>query len=122
MKLKIITLSVFFALFAASLTWQGCDKKEDPVGPECTLPNANLSYNANIKSIIDQQCISCHAPGSGVVGAVGDFRTYEGMKTYLDNDKILDRVVVKKDMPQGGGMSQAQRDSVNCWIAAGYPK
>ena len=122
MKFKIITLSVFFALFAASLTWQGCDKGDDPDGPECTLPNANLTYNANIKSIIDQQCISCHAPGSGVVGAVGDFRTYEGMKTYLDNDKILDRVVVKKDMPQGGGMSQAQRDSVNCWIAAGYPK
>jgi len=120
MKLKIITTTAVFALIATALSWQSC-KKDDPKS-DCNIPNANLSYTLNIKSIIDQQCISCHLTGSGVAGAVGDYSTYEGIKTYLDNDKVLDRVVVRKDMPQGGGMSQGQRDSINCWIDAGYPK
>jgi len=121
MKLKNITSVSVLMLFVIGISWQGC-KKDDPAGPECTLSNPDLSYTKNIKAILDQQCISCHVPGSGVAGAVGDFRTFEGIKTYLDNGKVLDRVVVKKDMPQGGVMSQAQRDSINCWIAAGYPK
>lgn len=120
MKLKFITITTVFAFMLTVLSWQGC--KKDSKDPECTLPNATLSYNLNIKGIIDQQCLGCHVTGSGVVGAVGDFSTYEGIKPYLDNRKVLDRVVVTKDMPQGGGMSQAQRDSINCWIAAGYPK
>ncbi len=121
MKLKFLSVSALFTLLAVVLSWQGC-KKDDPHTPECTIPNANLSYTLNIKHIIDQQCISCHVTGSGVSGIVGDFSTYEGIKSRLDNGKVLDRVVVKKDMPQSGSMSQAQRDSINCWIAAGYPK
>ncbi|MBK6994847.1 MAG: hypothetical protein IPH31_07925 [Lewinellaceae bacterium] len=121
MKLKIITSASVLMLFAISLSWQGC-KKDDPKGPECTLSNPDLSYTKNIKAIVDQWCISCHAQGSGVQGVVGDFTTFEGMKSRLDNGTMLDRVVVRKDMPEGGGMSQGQRDSINCWIAAGYPK
>lgn len=120
MKLNLITITAVFALLTTALFWQGC-KKDDPKS-DCNIPNANLSYNLNIKNIIDQQCLGCHITGSGVVGAVGDFSTYEGLKTYLDNGKVLDRVVERKDMPQGGGMSQSQRDSINCWIEAGYPK
>ncbi|MBC7776283.1 MAG: cytochrome c [Phycisphaerae bacterium] len=121
MKLKIIASTAIFTLLVIGLSWQGC-KKDDNDGPPCTLTNPDLSYTKNIKAIIDQQCISCHVTGSGVPGIVGDYTTYEGIKSRLDNGKVLDRVVVKKDMPQGGGMSQAQRDSINCWIAAGYPK
>lgn len=121
MVLKNVKSFALFFLFAVSLSWMGCDP-DDPKGPDCNIPNADLSYNQNIKQIIDQKCISCHKTGSGVVGAVGDFSTYEGIKVYLDNGKVLDRVVNDKDMPQGGGMSQAQRDSINCWIASDYPK
>lgn len=118
MKVKIITTAAFFALLASSLSWQGC-KDEEMKGPDCTLPNANLSYTLNIKGIIDQYCLSCHS-GSGP--GPDNYATYEGIKPHLDEGHVLDRVVIKKDMPQGGGLSQAQRDSINCWIAAGYPK
>lgn len=121
MKLKPSQLLVLPALLLAVLSWQGCDKDDPKKGPDCNIQNADLSYTKNIKNIIDQQCVSCHSPGSGVVGAIGDYRTYDGLKTFLNNGKILDRVVITKDMPQGGAMSQAQRDSINCWIAAGYP-
>ena len=117
MKLKIYTITAAFALMATALSWQGCGKDDKTI--PCNIPNADLSYTKNIKRIVDQQCISCHS-GSGP--GPDSYTTYEGIKPLLDNKKVYDRVVIKKDMPQNGGMSQAQRDSINCWIAAGYPK
>ena len=98
MKLRSIKIFATAALLFTVLAWQGCDK-DDPKGPECTIPNADLSYTKNIQGIVNQYCVSCHAPGSGVAGAVGDYRNYEGLKVYLDNGKVLDRVVIDKDMP-----------------------
>lgn len=111
---------VLFGILAVALSWSACEKN-NPKGPDCNISNTDFSYTKNIKGIIDRQCVGCHQPGSGVPGAVGDYRTYNGLKAYLDNGKILQRVVIDKNMPQGGGMSQAERDSVNCWIAAKYP-
>jgi len=121
MKVKQYQFAAAAALLAVTLAWQGCEK-DTPKGPDCNISNADLSYSRNIKGIIDQYCVNCHAPGSGAIGAVGDYRTYEGIKPFIDNGKVLKTVVLDKTMPQGGGMSQSQRDSVNCWIAASYPK
>jgi hypothetical protein len=118
MQFKTITTTAVFTLTATALLWQGC-KKDESKAPECNLPNATLSYSLNIKGIIDQQCVSCHA---GAGPGPDDYRTYEAIKPHLEEGHVLNRVVITKDMPQGGGMSQAQRDSINCWIAAGYPK
>ncbi len=115
---------VILLTLACIALWPGCDNEDDPTGPECNISGATFTYNTNVKGIIDRHCIGCHFPGSTVAGIVGDYTTYEGMKTNLDNDRILDRVVIKKDMPQGNptNMTQAERDSINCWIQAGYPK
>ena len=109
---------------AAVVLWPGCDKGNEPDGPECNLSGATFTYNSNIKGIIDRRCISCHAAGSGVAGAeTFDYRTYEGMKSHLDACHMRERVVIDKHMPPGGGgMTQAERSSINCWILAGYPK
>ncbi|HRI59967.1 MAG TPA: hypothetical protein PK228_09595 [Saprospiraceae bacterium] len=117
-------LAILLALACVAL-WPGCDKKEEPTGPECNISGVTFTYNTNIKPIIDKHCISCHATGSGVAQANQfDFTTYEGMKPHLDEGHVLDRVVIKKDMPQGNptNMTQAERDSINCWILSGYPK
>lgn len=119
MHVKFISRLFVCTLLFLALFGPGCKSSDDPKAPDCNLPNANLSYSLNIKGIIDRQCVSCHA-GSGP--GPDDYRTYEGLKPHLDEGHVLERVVVTKDMPQGGGMSQAQRDSINCWIAAGYPK
>lgn len=44
------------------------------------------------------------------------------MKSHLDEGHFLEEVVINRTMPQGGSMPQAARDSINCWIQAGYPK
>ncbi|MFN0213502.1 MAG: hypothetical protein ACKVT2_04545 [Saprospiraceae bacterium] len=118
MHLKLVTATALFVLITATFSWQGC-KKEEPKDPECNLPNATLSYTLNIKHIIDQQCLGCHG---GIGPGPDNYSTYEGIKPHLDEGHVLERVVIEKSMPEGGGMSQAQRDSINCWIAAGYPK
>ncbi|MCB0527756.1 MAG: cytochrome c [Lewinellaceae bacterium] len=109
-----------FTLLVAVLLWQGC-KKDDggQDGPPCNISGVSFSYTANIKGIIDRNCLSCHG---GLGPGPHDYSTYEGIKSVLDNGLVLERVVIKKDMPEGGGMSQAERDSINCWILSGYPK
>ncbi|GAB4494611.1 MAG: hypothetical protein OHK0019_21480 [Saprospiraceae bacterium] len=118
------TLLVIMLAFASITLWPGCGKDDDkPSGPACNISGVTFTYNTNIKRIIDTHCISCHRTGSGVaIAQDNDFTTYEGMKSHLDAGHILERVVIDKDMPQGGGMTQAERDSINCWILSGYPK
>lgn len=118
------TFLMLVTLFGLTL-WLGCGKDDDPEGPACNISGVTFSYTSNIKGIIDRHCISCHASGSGQVGAdIFDFRTYEGMKSHLDAGHVRERVVIDKDMPQGNptNMTPAERDSINCWILAGYPK
>jgi len=119
MRLKHIISTVFF--FAVAFTLWQCDG-DDPnaAGPACNISNADLTYDKNMKSLINRTCLSCHAgKGPGTT----DYSTYEKMQKYLDNGDILKRVVIDKDMPQAGSpMTQAQRDSMNCWLKAGSPK
>jgi hypothetical protein len=117
LQIKHLPLLLLFA----TISWFGCDKKTDPndAGPDCNLSNADLSYTKNIKAMIDAKCLDCHN-GSGL--GPDDYRTYEGMKPHLDAGHMLQQVVIAKTMPQGGGLTQSQRDSINCWIKAGYPK
>ncbi len=115
---------LLLALFGLTL-WFGCGEDDEPDGPACTVSGVTFTYSTNVKPIIDKHCISCHKTGSGVaVAEQFDFTTYEGMKDHLDEGHVRDRVVIVKDMPQGNptGMTQAERDSINCWILAGYPK
>jgi uncharacterized membrane protein len=118
------SLLIIMLAFASIALWPGCGKDDDkPDGPACNISGVTFSYASNVKGIIDRHCISCHRTGSGVAEADQfDFTTYEGMKPHLDAGHVLERVVIDKDMPQGGAMTQAERDSINCWIQAGYPK
>ena len=109
------------ACFLSISAWQACgDDDPNDKGPACSISNADLGYSKNIKRIVDQQCISCHA-GSGP--GPGDYRTFEGVKKVAEDGSMLEQVVIDKVMPQSGGsMTQAQRDSINCWIKAGFPQ
>lgn len=118
MSIPKLPLLVTAALFSV-LLFNACKEDDKPEGPDCTLPNVSFSYNSNIKGIIDRHCLSCHS-GSGP--GPDDYRSYEGIKPHLDEGHVLQNVVIDKTMPQGGSMTQAERDSINCWIKAGYPK
>lgn len=79
---------------------------------------------AQMNAIINTRCISCHsskptddvytAPPNGVV-----YDTPQDIVKY--KDKIMQRVVVTKTMPQNNktGITPAEREMIGCWINQG---
>ena len=117
---QVVSIMCLAALSTSS--WYGCKGGgDDPndKGPACNLSNADLSYTKNIKRIIDANCLSCHG-GNGP--GPDNYSTYAGMKAHLEEGHFLEQVVIDKTMPQNVSMPQAQRDSINCWIKAGFPQ
>ncbi len=116
MKIKIayITLLVFGVGLSACLK----NVAQEPGTLNCATVNAK--YGADITPIINAKCASsgCHN-GS----APGNFTSYAGIKTYIDNGKVKDRVFVKKDMPVAGlpQLTEDEKNSLQCWLDNGAP-
>jgi hypothetical protein len=102
---------------------------DDPVTPPVTPPTGggggstitNPTYTANIKAIIDGNCISCHGPG----GEQSDhpLLTYEQVSARSSDikERIEKPAGDPMVMPKGGKLSQANIDLINKWIANGMP-
>jgi uncharacterized membrane protein len=79
---------------------------------------------AEVNAIIQQRCISCHSakPTDNVYTAAPNGVMYD---TPLDivklKDKIMQRVVITKTMPQNNktNITQKERDMIGCWINQG---
>lgn len=109
MKTKLF----FLIAGVAMISFQSCTKEEDPC-------DTNPTYNSEIAAIINGNCTnsSCHGSGS----ANGDFTSYAGLDTVLNNGRFNTLVLVNKSMPQGGSLSDSQLDKIQCWVDAGYPQ
>ncbi|WP_394844448.1 cytochrome c [Pendulispora brunnea] len=121
----------FFALatslLAAAFLACGSDSSSDPnPGPSCPeLPQQCAgtppSYSTEIKSLVEQHCFPCHAPGGTGVGAAGrDFSKYEILQR--DKAKALLRVygctMPPKEAPQP---SADDRATLVKWLVCGAP-
>jgi len=107
---------LFFALALCS-----CDSHtyEDIQVP--TIVEGNVTYNAQIKTIIDANCVSCHA-----VGSIAGFRpltNYAEVKDAVQNSDLLDRIKRQNGengaMPSTGRMSQNNIDLIVQWNTNG---
>lgn len=78
-------------------------------------PPQMVTYNKDVKPIIDQNCIMCHAPGGAA--SFQPWTSYTQVKNNID--KILDRIQRPvgdpQKMPQGGALSQSQIDVFIQW-------
>lgn len=105
------------------MSCSGSDDSSDPVTPPTGGGGTTdkPTYTANIKSIIDNNCVSCHNP-SGENPSV-PLQTYEQVKAKASLIKLRiekpagDPLV----MPKGGKLSQANIDLINKWITNGMP-
>lgn len=93
----------------------------DEIGPDEIIVEGDVTYTANVKSIITSNCVSCH-----VAGGVASFRpltTYEEVKSAVENDDLLDLIQRQNGesgaMPQTGRMPQATINVVLEWYADG---
>lgn len=85
-----------------------------------------ITYANTVKSIIDNNCISCHATVP-VNGAPTSLTTYEFVKSAVLTTGLLDRISRPQGesgmMPNGGTrLPQAKIDQIFQWANNGFPE
>ena len=110
---------VFFTVALISCNYDSVDVDET----ECII---EVTYSGVVKDIINQNCAysPCHN-GSG--DGPGDFRTYDGLETYLESGLFKERAVDIRDMPPNNApgpkqLSPTEIDILKCWIKDDYPR
>jgi len=83
----------------------------------------NISF-AEVNAIITQRCTTCHSsrPTDDVNKVPPNGVVYDTPNDIVKlKDKIMQRVVVTKTMPQNNktGMTPEERDAIRCWIEQG---
>lgn len=121
--MKKLSVLLFVALV---LGLNACDKEDDdmPMGtnnPDPIECDGSMStYDGNIKSIINGNCnnSTCHGANSNN----GDFTSFAGLSDVISNGQLKSRVLVSRNMPQGGSLTDAQLVAIQCWVDNGYPE
>ena len=127
MKNLILALTTVCLLVIYSCTYDNLDEPI-PIAVEfCdTIP---ATYDLNIRTLVETNCAytGCHN-GS----APGDYTTFAGMLSSLENGIIQDRVITQKDDPNLGmppnyatgpiDMPPQELDIFMCWLEAGFPE
>lgn len=126
MKNSLLVPCSFILLFGISTILPfGCtsDQLPPPSLEFCdSLNTPPILYDGNIDAIVNTYCAvtGCHLSGF----PDGDFQSYAGMLSRLDNGKINTRVFAQGDMPPAGSpkMTQEEMDQFQCWISNNYPE
>lgn len=114
LSLWVMPISVLILLAAAFMT------APQKVTGEC---KGDVSMN-QVYAIVQKRCVACHStkPTDDVITAPPNGVVYETPQDIIKlKDKIMQRVVVTKTMPQANktGMTEEERNLVRCWIQQG---
>ena len=109
----VMPVSVLILLSAAYLT--------APEKPGACKGNVSFS---EVNEIVQKRCISCHSakPTDDVYAAPPNGVMYDTPDDIVKlKDKIMQRVVITKTMPQNNktNITQKERDLIRCWIEQG---
>ncbi|HCA08146.1 MAG TPA: hypothetical protein DEO71_13285 [Chryseobacterium sp.] len=106
---------ILYILSSAAL-FMACDSRTYEEISDNTPITVTVKYNAEVKTIVDNNCISCHGAGS-----FKPLVTYSDVKNNIDG--ILNRIQRPNGdagkMPQGGSLSQTQINVFIKWKADG---
>jgi mono/diheme cytochrome c family protein len=101
------------------LSLYGCESNTYESLEEPTVVVGTVTYATNVKSIIDQNCIGCHASGGQLI----PLTTYAEVKDALLNKKLLDRIQLQNgasgQMPKAGRMAQDKINTILQWNTDG---
>jgi hypothetical protein len=119
MKLKTVFAILFIVLYTS------CSKSSSPGGGgggggggavDCSV--VAKSFSTNVQPITSSRCAipGCHAAGS--TNGPGELTTYQ----QIFNARAQIRPAVSSGlMPQGSTLTQAQINTIVCWIDSGAP-
>ena len=117
----IVFFSALFALSSSSCTKDKLPPVEEPEFCDTLI----VSYQLNIKPIIDTYCAysGCHDGSSP-----GIYLSYAQILPALESGKISQRTLNTRDMPPSyaaAGLTELPEEEynmLNCWISEGYPE
>ncbi len=104
-------LTALFFISCESATYQ-----------EVSVATTDPTYNAHIKPVIENNCVSCHNPDYGQEPYL---LTYEAVKDETLNGDLLCRIDDQSCgsvMPTTGRMPQAKIDLIRYWKEDGCPE
>ena len=111
----------FFLAFSLILLLSSCDSSTYESLEEPQIIEGNATYGANVKSIIDGNCIVCHS-----LGGSASFRpltTFSEVRNAVLNTNLLERIQLQNgepgQMPQTGRMSQDKINTILKWNSDG---
>jgi hypothetical protein len=87
-----------------------CKKEENQFVPVCD--GSAPTYDADIAAIINQNCVGCHS----------QYATYSGLSNVLNSGAFEREVLIDQTMPQNASLSEAQLNTIKCWVDNGYPE
>jgi len=116
-KHLIYTLGVYSLIFSCSSGGDDPVSQPNPDPDPDPNPTTKVTYNADVKIIIDGNCISCHgSPTSN--GAPMSLITYTQVKNNVNS--IISRInSTTNPMPQSGLLPQADRTLIQQWKDGG---
>lgn len=81
----------------------------------------NPTYNANVKGIMNDKCVSCHNPDYGQEPFL---QNYQEVKDACEGTELLCRIDAScgSVMPTEGKMPQYRIKIIQNWAAQGYPE
>ena len=90
---------------------------------ECAdYPTENVTYNANLKALLDFRCgnDACHSATS--TRGLTDYTNYVNLKSALDVGRFQRRVFEYRDMPHNQTLTPCEMDQIQAWVDQGYPE
>lgn len=109
----IIALTIATLLGLSSCYY---DNEEDLYGVGCDT--TAVSYTSDIWPIIETNCqTGCHAPGGSAIGHI--FTDHASVMTKVINGSLKNRVVVQRNMPPSGVLTDCQVQKLEAWMLQG---
>jgi hypothetical protein len=116
---RVKTLFAFFVLL--TLMGSSCTfDKEELLYDEEDCSSVEISFSGNIFPIVQGNCAlsGCHIQGGG---APGLYENYSQIRFSVENGTFQQRVLVSKDMPPFGPLTDCQIELLSRWIEEGMP-
>lgn len=111
--------NIFASIRAGNYTVTVKDEGECSVQVNATVPNeTGISYTGNVLAVFQSNCLlsGCHLNNAN---GRGNWGIYAEAK---DKAALIKSRTQAGTMPPGGGLPQAERDLIACWVDHGAPQ
>lgn len=108
-------INLLFFVITASFTMASCSTSTI----EEVVITDPITYNANVSTIISNNCLPCHGGTNPSAGL--NLETYASVRNATENGNVLTRInSASNPMPLGGQMPPALIATIEEWANQGY--